>query len=151
MAATVGQPAPDFSVPGTGGATYTLSEQRGHPVVLAFYPGDNTQVCTMQLRSYSSDMSAFESSGATLWGISPQGVQSHEDFACKQSLAMPLLADTDKAVAKAYGILGPLGFYRRSLFVIDAEGVIRYAHRGLTGLTFVKSDDIVKAIEAARV
>src|SRR5437879_2893035 len=134
MAVGVGDPAPDFTLPGTGDREYRLSEQRGGPVVLAFYPGDNTAVCTMQLRSYSSDMSSFDGVGATLWGISPQSVDSHEDFACKQSLSVPLLADTDKAVGRAYGILGPLGFYRRSVFVIDAEGVIRFARRGLTGL-----------------
>ena len=149
MAASVGEVAPEIALPGTGGLTYRLSEQRGHPVVLAFYPGDNTQVCTMQLRSYSSDIGSFTGVDAVLWGISPQTVESHEDFACKQELAMPLLADTDKAVGQAYGILGPIGFYRRSVFVVDAGGVIRFAHRSLTGATFQTSEALLAAIREA--
>ena len=82
--------------------------------------------------------------------ISPQSVQSHDDFSCKQGgFAFPLLADTDKAVGEAYGILGPLGFYRRSAFVIDADGVVRYAHKAVAGLTFRSTEELVQAVKAA--
>ena len=146
----IGDKAPDFRLAGTGGHDYVLDEQRGAPVVLVFYPGDNTAVCTIQLRTYSDDFDSFNDLGATVWGISPQSVESHEDFSCKQGgFKFPLLADTDKAVAKAYGVLGPLGFYRRSVFVIDAEGVVRYAHRALSGLTFRPSAELVEAIRKA--
>jgi peroxiredoxin Q/BCP len=88
--------------------------------------------------------------GAQVLAISPQSVQSHDDFSCKQGgFGFPLLADTDKSVGDAYGIRGPLGFYRRSVFVVDAEGVIRYAHRAVAGLTFRSSRELVEAVKAA--
>lgn len=149
MTISSGEPAPDFTLPGTGGRDYTLSAERGHAVVLAFYPGDDTTVCTVQLNSYNDDLADFSDLGATVWGISPQGVESHEKFAAKHRFRFPLLADEGKKVGEAYGILGPLGFYRRSVFVVDAEGVVRYAHRSLVGATFKRSPELVAAIRAA--
>jgi peroxiredoxin Q/BCP len=151
MALSAGDAAPDFTLAGTGGRTYTLSELRGQPVVLVFYPGDGTPVCTKQLNSYRSDIGEFEGVGATLWAISPQGVASHEDFSAKHDFPFPLLADTDKKVAEAYGILGPLGFYRRSVFVVDAQGIVRYSHRAIAGLTFRPTAELVDAVRAASV
>jgi peroxiredoxin Q/BCP len=149
MTIRAGEPAPDFTLPGTGGRDYTLSAERGHAVVLAFYPGDDTAVCTVQLNSYNDDLAEFTELGAAVWGISPQGVESHERFAAKHGFRFPLLADEDKAVGERYGILGPLGFYRRSVFVVDAEGNVRYAHRSLVGATFKKSPELVAAIRSA--
>jgi len=157
MAVEVGQPAPDFSLEGVDRSsgepvrrTYTLSEHRGAPVVLVFYPGDNTPVCTRQLNAYTEDFDAFAEVGASVLAISPQSVESHDEFSCKHGgFAFPLLADTDKAVGEAYGILGPLGFYRRSVFVVDAEGIVRYAHRAVAGLTFRPTSDLVAAVRAA--
>ena len=80
--------------------------------------------------------------------VSPQSVDEHEGFAAEHGLAFPLLADEDKDVGEAYGILGPLGFYRRSIFVIDAAGVVRYAHRATAGLTFRPTDEILEALHA---
>lgn len=145
----VGDPAPDFTLPGTGGREYSLSEFRGRPVVLVFYPGDNTPVCTLQLTSYSADLSQFEDLGALVLGLSPQDVCSHEGFATKQGIAFPLLADTDKSVGERYGVVGPMGFYRRSVFVIDAKGRIRYAHRATAGLTFKRTPELIEAVRAA--
>lgn len=156
MGIGVGNQAPDFSLPGTDGTdpgrrTYTLSEYRGRPVVLVFYPGDNTPVCTRQLTSYTSDIDAFESVGAQVLALSPQSVESHEGFSCKQGgFAFPLLADEEKSVGDAYGVVGPLGFYRRSAFVVDSAGVVRYAHRAVAGLTFRPTAELVAAVEAAR-
>lgn len=149
MAIGVGDAAPDFTLLGTGGASYTLKGLRGHPVVLAFYPGDDTAVCTKQLDSYQADLAKFEEVDARMFGISPQSVESHDGFACRRGYSFPLLADTDKAVGAAYGVLGPLGFYRRSVFVIDAEGIIRYVHRAVAGLTFRPSDELLAAVKAA--
>ena len=146
---TIGDVAPDFTVPGTGGRDYSLSDFRGRPVVLVFYPGDNTPVCTLQLTSYSADLSQFEALGALVIGISPQDVCSHEGFADKEGIAFPLLADTEKTVGELYGVLGPMGFYRRSVFVVDAHGVIRYAHRATAGLTFKRTPELVEAVRAA--
>lgn len=155
MAAEVGAPAPDFTLAGSdntdeGRRDYSLSDYRGQVVVLVFYPGDNTPVCTRQLNSYTEDIASFEAVGAQVLAISPQSVESHDEFSCKQGgFAFPLLADTDKAVGESYGILGPLGFYRRSVFVVDAEGVIRYAHKAVAGLTFRRTDELVEAVRAA--
>ena len=141
--------APDFTLPGTGGRDYSLADERGHIVVLAFYPGDNTPVCTNQLTAYDADLEQFTGLGAHLYGINPQSVASHERFAAARGFRFPLLADEDKKVGEAYGILGPLGFYRRSVFVIDGQGIVRYAHRSLTGATFKHPDELLAAIRAA--
>lgn len=146
----VGDVAPDFSLDGTGDRSYSLSDYAGQPVVLVFYPGDNTPVCTMQLNTYSSDISQFEELGAQVLAISPQDVDSHEAFSAVHGFSFPLLADTEKSVARAYGILGPVGFYKRSVFVVDREGIIRYAHRAAAGLTFRKTDELVEAVRAAQ-
>jgi peroxiredoxin Q/BCP len=150
MSVGVGDPAPAFSLDATGGGVCSLEEHRGSPVVLVFYPGDNTPVCTTQLKTYNDDISDFTDLGAAVLAISPQDIDSHEAFAGEHGFAFPLLADTDKAVGEAYGVLGPLGFYRRSIFVVDGEGIIRYAHRAIAGLTFRKSDELVEAVRAAR-
>jgi len=149
MSADVGQAAPDFTLPGTGGQDYTLASYRGQPVVLVFYPGDNPAVCTTQLKKYTADFDEFEGVDAQILAISPQDVASHEGFSSKHGFKFPLLADTDKKVGSAYGVLGPVGFYRRSVFVVDKEGVIRYAHRAIAGLTYKSTDDLVKAVRAA--
>ena len=155
MSLDVGSPAPGFSLEGSdnteaGRRTYTLEEHRGHVVVLVFYPGDSTPVCTRQLNAYTEDITSFEEAGAQVLAISPQSIQSHDDFSCKQGgFAFPLLADVDKAVGDAYGILGPLGFYRRSVFVVDAAGVVRYAHRAVAGLTFRSTKELLEAVRSA--
>jgi thioredoxin-dependent peroxiredoxin len=151
----VGRQAPDFNLPGTDGTPdghrgYTLSEFKGQPVVLVFYPGDNTPVCTRQLNSYTADIDQFQAVDAQVLAISPQSVESHDGFSANQGgFAFPLLADGDKAVGKVYGILGPVGFYRRSIFVVDAQGTIRYAHRAVAGLWFRPTDEVVEAVRSA--
>jgi thioredoxin-dependent peroxiredoxin len=149
MSVDVGQAAPDFTLPGTGGQDYSLSSYRGQPVVVVFYPGDNTAVCTTQLKKYTADFDEFEGVDAQILAISPQDVASHEGFSSKHGFKFPLLADTDKKVGDAYGVLGPVGFYRRSVFVVDKDGVIRYAHRAIAGLTYRSTGELVKAVRAA--
>jgi thioredoxin-dependent peroxiredoxin len=144
-----GQVPPDFTLPGIeladGEAVrsqYTLSLQRGQPIVLAFYPGDNTTVCTRQLCSYTSGLESFTGSGAKVWAISPQGLESHEQFARKYELAFPLLADEGLTVSRQYGItLGGAGL-RRSVFIIDPDGILRWKHVTLVGLTFPTTETI---------
>ncbi|MDQ3757894.1 MAG: peroxiredoxin [Actinomycetota bacterium] len=146
----VGDRAPELELPGTGGRTYSLAEYRGKPVVLVFYPGDGTQVCTRQLTAYSSDIDQFAEVGAQVLAISPQDVDSHEKFSCKQGgFPFPLLADCDKEVGRRYDVVGPLGFYKRSVFVVDGDGIVRYAHRSAHGLTFKKTDELLAAVRAA--
>ena len=150
MAASVGEAAPEFTLPGTGGREYSLSSYRGQPVVLVFYPGDDSPVCTKQLNSYNNELSAFDNVGAQVLAVSAQDLSSHEDFASKYGFKFPLLADTDKTVANLYGTVGPLGFPRRSVFVIDAQGIVRYAHKAIAGLTFRPVEELIAAVEAAR-
>lgn len=156
MALEVGSPAPPFTLAGTDGSEegrrdYSLADYRGEVVVLVFYPGDNTPVCTRQLNAYTNDADSFSGVGAQVLAISPQSVTSHEQFAAAQGgFAFPLLADTDKSTGDAYGILGPLGFYRRSAFVIDGAGIVRYAHRAVAGLTFRSTNELVGAVQQAR-
>jgi peroxiredoxin len=149
MTLSVGDQAPDFTLPGTGGRTYSLSSFAGKTVVVVFYPGDETPVCTKQLNSYNNELSAFDEVGAQVLAISSQDVESHEQFAAKHGFKFPLLADVDKVVAGLYGTVGPLGFPRRSVFVVDAQGIVRYAHRAIAGLTFRSVDELVAAVQAA--
>jgi peroxiredoxin Q/BCP len=148
MSVGVGDRAPDFSLPGTGGATYTLADFLGKPIVLVFYPGDDTPVCTKQLNAYNDGLNEFADLDAQIVGISAQDVESHDAFSSKHGFEFPLLADIDKEVAAAYGTLGPIGFPRRSVFIIDREGVIRYAHRAIAGLTYRPVSELIEALEA---
>ena len=150
MTLNVGDKAPQFTLQGTGDKTYSLSDFLGKPLVLVFYPGDNTPVCTKQLCSYNNEMSAFDSVGAQVVGISAQDVASHNEFSGKHGFSFPLLADVDKSVSKEYGILRPLGMPRRSVFVIDGSGVVRYVHRALVGLSFRPVEELVAAVEKAK-
>ena len=149
MSISVGDQAPDFSLVGTGNVTHSLNAYKGKTVVLVFYPGDNTPVCTKQLVCYNNELAQFSELDAQVLALSAQDLESHEKFAARHGFQFPLLADTEKSVARAYGVLGPLGIPRRSIFVIDASGVVRYVHRALVGVTFRPVEELVAAISAA--
>ncbi|HET7120326.1 MAG TPA: peroxiredoxin [Solirubrobacterales bacterium] len=143
----VGDPAPDFELPGTGGKDYRLSDYRGRKLILVFYPGDFTTVCTRQFCSYRDDGERLDGLDAEVLGISAQSVDSHERFVKEKSLNVPLLADEDKAVARAYGVLvGPV--VRRSTFIVDEEGIVRHAKVSLTSLGYDSVADLEAALEA---
>jgi thioredoxin-dependent peroxiredoxin len=144
---TVGDPAPDFELHGTGGR-FRLSDHRGERVVLLFYPGDNTPVCTRQFCSYRDNADTFGSLDATVVGISSQSVESHESFSAEHGLNVPLLADEDSAVAKQYGAHTPVVGTKRAAIIVDEEGVIRYRHDHLLGLDFQSADDLREALES---
>ena len=148
MSVGAGDKAPAFTLPATGGSTISLSDFAGKAVVLVFYPGDDTPVCTKQLGSYSRDLDEFETLNAQVLGVSAQSIESHEMFAGKQGLKFPLLSDSDKSVAGLYGTLGPLGFPRRSVFIVDKHGVIRYAHRAIAGLTYRPVSELVVVLSS---
>jgi peroxiredoxin len=149
MSISVGDKAPDFSLVGTGNVTHSLNAYKGKTVVLVFYPGDNTPVCTKQLVCYNNELAQFSELDAQVLALSAQDLESHEKFAAQHGFQFPLLADTEKSVARAYGVLGPLGIPRRSVFVIDASGVVRYVHRALVGVTFRPVEELIAAISAA--
>ncbi|MFE9722233.1 peroxiredoxin [Streptomyces sp. NPDC005794] len=153
----IGSPAPDFTLPGGiladdtfERSDYTLATARGRSVVLAFYPGDNTTVCTKQLCSYSSGFETFEGLDAEVWGISPQGVDSHESFARDHGLRMPLLADTGRETARAYGVAAPGIGVRRSVFLIGPDGVLRWKHVALLGATFQSLDTLAEQLSGIK-
>jgi peroxiredoxin Q/BCP len=149
-----GSAAPGFTLPGmivhdglrTDGE-YTLAAEVGRPVVLAFYPGDATPVCTAQLCSYQQELDDFRDLGAVVWGISAQGLDSHEDFARDASLTFPLLSDVSGDVIRAYGVRVPGLGLRRSVFVIGPDGLVRWRHVGLVGVRFPRAEVIRAQIE----
>src|SRR3954453_18068927 len=143
----VGEPAPDFELPGTDGP-FRLSGHRGERVVLLFYPGDNTMVCTKQFCSYRDRAGDFASLNATVVGISGQDVASHEAFTAKHSLNVPLLADVDKAVAKKYSAAAPGLGTKRAVIVIDEDGIVRHRHDHLLGLDYQSVDDLREVLDA---
>jgi thioredoxin-dependent peroxiredoxin len=143
----VGDLAPDFTLEGTDGS-FRLSEHRGQRVVLLFYPGDETPVCTRQFCSYrdrADDMSALD---ATVVGISHQDVDSHDAFSAHHDLTVPLLADVDREVARAYGVSAPILGTRRATFVIDEDGVVRHRMVHTLGLDFESADDLAEALDS---
>jgi peroxiredoxin Q/BCP len=159
----VGDAAPDFELPGTEGKAYRLSDFRGRNVVLAFYPGDATTVCTKQFCSYRDEGDRIEHLGAEVLGISPQSVDSHERWVEEQRLNVPLLADEDLSVSRRYGVTGWIGplarltelkdapggrYVMRSIFVVDGEGIVRYRHVSRTGSTFQSVEDLERAVAA---
>jgi peroxiredoxin Q/BCP len=142
----VGEQAPDFELEGTDGP-FKLSEHRGERVVLLFYPGDNTPVCTKQFCSYRDRADAFAELDATVVGISAQDVASHNGFAGKYALNVPLLADVDGAVARSYSAVNRLGT-KRAVIVIDEQGVVRHRHDHRLGLDYQSVDDLKAALDA---
>jgi peroxiredoxin Q/BCP len=152
----VGAEAPDFELEGVDGATgdtlrWRLSHYRGQPVVLAFYPADNSPVCTRQLESYTREIGSFEELDAVVLALSPQSVESHRAFASDRGgFGFPLLADVDKSVAREYGVLGLLDLYRRCTFVIDRDGKVAWIHRYVgPGMGYRSADELVAAVTAA--
>ena len=143
----VGEPAPDFELEGTDGP-FKLAEHRGERVVLLFYPGDNTAVCTKQFCSYRDNAEAFGALDATVVGISSQSVESHRGFTAKHDLNVPLLADDDGAVAKAYGAHAPVIGTKRAVVIVDEDGVVRHRHDHVLGLDFQTVADLREALDS---
>jgi peroxiredoxin Q/BCP len=143
----VGEQAPDFELPGTDGP-FKLSDHRGERVVLLFYPGDDTPVCTKQFCSYRDRAADFASLGATVVGISAQDLASHEGFTAKHSLNVPLLADVENTVAKAYSAHSRRLGTKRAVIVIDEQGIVRHRHDHLLGLDYQSVDELRASLDA---
>jgi peroxiredoxin Q/BCP len=126
-----GSKAPAFSLPSDGGGRVSLKELKGKPVVLYFYPKDDTSGCTTEACEFRDNWKTVKGTGAVVLGVSPDGVKSHDKFRAKYKLPFPLLADEDHAVAEAYGAWGEKSMYGRkymgilrSTFLIDETGRI---------------------------
>lgn len=131
-----GDQAPGFSLPATGGKMLTLSEFAGRRVVLFFYPKDDTPACTKEALAFSSSAAKFRARKTVVIGISRDSLASHEKYAAKHALALPLASDADGAVCEAYGVWQEKKLYgkvymgvERSTFLIDQAGVIRRVWR----------------------
>src|SRR5947208_13863293 len=146
----IGDRSPDFELSGTEGRVYRLGDFRGRWLVLAFYPGDFTSVCTRQFCSYRDAADRLDELDTQVVGISPQSIGSHERFRGKYGLTVPLLADPERNVIRAYGVLGPAGLVRRSIFIVDPAGIIRYRHVALLGLHYKDVENLRGALSEAR-
>jgi len=150
-AAQEGQPAPNFVLRDGAGAQWRLSDQRGKVVVLLFYPGDETPICTRQMCSVRDRWEDYAATGAEVIGLSTNTVDSHKSFAEHHDLPLRLLADVDRKVADLYGAQSLIpGKVARSVFVIDANGIIRHRDVRPLGLFRPKDDDIIAAIKKAQ-
>lgn len=147
---SVGEQAPDFELEGTNGS-FKLSEHLGERVVLLFYPGDNTMVCTKQFCSYRDRPEDFSALGATVVGISSQDLASHAAFAAKYSLQVPLLADVDKRVARDYDAFSRRLGVKRAVIVVDEHGVVSHRHDHLLGLDYQSVDQLRSMLDASSV
>ena len=142
----VGDEAPDFTLAGTSGE-FTLSDHRGERVVLLFYPGDDTTVCTKQFCSYRDATDEIAGLDATIVGISTQDLDSHRAFTAKHELTTELLADPDHAVADAYGVYAKrVRMAKRTVFIIDERGTIAHRHTNFMSLTYDDVEDLKEAL-----
>ncbi len=126
---TIGSPAPAFALSSDTGDTVKLADLRGKRVVLFFYPKDDTPGCTVEACEFRDSWAAVKKTGVALFGVSPDGIESHQKFRRKFSLPFPLLADPDHAVAEAFGVWGEKSMYgrkywgiMRTTFIIDEQG-----------------------------
>ncbi len=150
MAIEIDQPVADFTAQATSGQTVTLSALRGRQVVLYFYPKDSTPGCTTQGQGFRDQLDAFEAANTVVFGISRDGLKSHENFKAKQGFTFELISDKDEALCQLFDVIKLKKLYGkeylgvdRSTFLIDRDGVLRQAWRG------VKVPGHVEAVLAA--
>jgi peroxiredoxin Q/BCP len=124
----VGTPAPDFALQDQDGNNVTLAQLRGKNVVLVFYPGDDTGVCTKQLCEFRDSWAFAKQKNSLVYGLSPQGIQSKAKFQKKYSFPFPLLSDPGQRVGELYHSRGIIP--KRTVYLIGPDGLIRYARRG---------------------
>lgn len=134
----LGKPVQDFSLPSTGGTTFTLSEHRGKMLLLYFYPKDNTPGCTTESMGFRDHYKQFKKAGCDVFGVSRDSLKSHENFKAKLGLPFELLADADEAVCTQFEVIKMKNMYgkkvrgiERSTFVLDKKGVLVREWRGL--------------------
>jgi peroxiredoxin Q/BCP len=150
---SAGQTAPAFSGETTDGQGLSMADLKGAPVVLYFYPRDNTPGCTTEARDFQARLDDFEAAGAGVIGVSNDDATSHRKFCDKQGLSFPLIADTDRSVSQAFNVLRMKNMFgkrfegiERSTFLIDTDGVIRQAWRKVKVPGHV--DEVLEAVKA---
>jgi len=128
----VGNPLPPFTLTDQSGTEHHSNQLGGQPLVLFFYPKDDTPGCTAEVCAFRDDISAFEALGAHVWGVSGDDASSHGRFAQRHSLPFPLLVDQGNSVRKALGVPGVLGLIPgRVTYVVDGSGVVRFVFNNL--------------------
>ena len=142
---SVNDRAPEFDLQSDNGEDFRLSDHAGEKQLLVFYPGDNTPVCTAQLCEYREGIDSFTGLGVSVVGISPDGLESHKNFKAKHQLPFVLLSDPGLEVAKLYGCKGALGM-KRAVYLVDEQGVVRYAHVEALSLFRRRADDLLEVI-----
>jgi len=142
----VGQAAPDFTAPTSDGKTVHLAELRGQKrVVLVFYPGDYTPVCTAQLCSFRDNWDALQAEDTVVYGVNPAKQEKHAGFAAKFQLPFPLIVDTDSAIAGSYGCRALFGIVKRTVYVLDRNGKVAWVKRGNPA-----PDEVLQALHALK-
>ena len=146
-------PAPDFSLPATGGNTITLSALRGRKVVIYFYPKDNTPGCTNETRDFGALHTEFAAANCTVLGLSRDSLKSHENFKAKLELPFELVSDPEEKACEAFGVMKLKNMYgkqvrgiERSTFLIDGAGVLRREWRGVKVPNHVA--DVLAAVQS---
>ncbi len=148
MTLSPGQPAPDFTLIADDGRPWTLSAARGRRILLVFYPGDDTPVCTAQLCDYRDGVEAFAGLGVDVVGISTDSSDSHRRFKQRHDLPFTLLTDPGGEVAKRYGAWGMLGM-KRAVFLVEADGRLGYAKVESVALFRRTREELLAAIGGA--
>lgn len=135
----VGTPAPAFDLPATGNQQIGLASLTGQPFVLVFYPKDKTPGCTKQLCALNDEWEALKALNATVLASNPGSLKSHEAFVEAYQYQFPILVDADKTMAHAYQALKPEGGIQRTVYVVDAAGIIRFAQQGMPTVDELKA------------
>ena len=132
------QPAPDFELPATGGTNFRLSSAKGKPLVLYFYPKDNTPGCTTEGQQFRDLYPQFQTLGCAVYGLSRDSIKSHENFKARMQFPFDLLSDAEERACKLFDVIKMKNMYgrkvrgiERSTFVIDAKGIVRGMWRGV--------------------
>lgn len=145
MTIRTGDAAPDFSLPDQDDRVFTLSEQAGKRLLLVFYPGDDTPVCTRQLCEYRDGIEQFADLGVEVVGISGDDAESHRRFREKHGLPFTLLSDPELAVAEQYGCKGLLGM-KRGVFLVDEAGIVQYGHVESVAVFRRRREELIEVI-----
>ena len=141
----LGKKAPDFSLPDTTGKIVSLRDYANGKVLLVFYPGDETSVCTAQLCSYSDGYEEFRKIGVSIIGINPQSMESHKKFEKKYNFKFPLLSDASGETCKAYGAMGIFGLKRAMTLIDENQNVI--FENAVMKLFYKNKDQVLESIQ----
>lgn len=142
-----GTKAPEFTLPDSDGNMVSLSDYTGKKVLLVFYPGDDTPVCTTQLCSYRDNYTEFTGRDIAILGISTDSVDSHRKFGEKNSLPFTLLSDHDKQVSRLYDAMDFLGMSKRAYVLVDENGTVRLSFNDLLPLFYQSTRDLLAKID----